>query len=485
MFNQKPVVNMVVAIMLTLCAYSTASGQFFNGTNNTTSDIDRTGRVSIGSSTFSTGLQFLVTNGNIGQRQTTGVTFGGTSQGDLWTAIGGNPGVPNLPGLYGLKHQWGQYAINFQLQARSTTNPDTKIKDAVIAWNSSNGSGFGNGDLIIGNIGASNNFIPRMTFTDAGLSSIPGSLRVDNGLTVFNTMSADNTTLTGGLLTPGRLTLNPRIGSGSPSAFLEVNSGFTSGAALICGGLSFIPSGDNVRSLGVSGNRWSSVFAANGVIQTSDRREKENIQTLNYGLDHIVKLKPVTFKWKNGSEKGKIVGLIAQDVKEVIPEVVYDPATDIQKDAEGKAIAPDPNAPMGIRYSDLIPVLINAIKELNQIVEQQQETISQIKSEIGISENLVNGSTSLSTSKQLTVYQNTPNPSDESTIINYYVPETVQSAKLIIFNMNGDQKINRVLTNKGAGSVTISRSDLNPGMYFYLLIGDGQSTRTMRMIISN
>jgi Chaperone of endosialidase/Secretion system C-terminal sorting domain len=555
MLSKNLFVKLIVAIILTTST-GVVYGQFFSGANNTTGDISRTGRVSIGSATFPTGLQFLITGGNIGQRQTTGVTFGGTAAGDTWTAIGGNPGVPNLPGLYGLKHQWGQYAINFQLQARSTTNPDTQIKDAVIAWNSSNGSGFGNGNLQIGNIDAVNNFLPRMTFLDNGNigigTSTPGErLRIQgsssgllnpivtirktnfsagenvNYIFGINDPETDSPLIFFGgkrigLITEPLISGNNRIlitadATSNFSKSISLNSsGITINAPvqplapgtdqieLLAGNIrlggrlftsnssgsivdtrlegSFLPTGNNAFNLGSSGFRWTNVFATNGVIQTSDRKEKDNIRTLNYGLDHITKLKPVTFKWKSRPEGGMIVGLIAQDVKEVIPEVVYDPATDIQKDAEGKTISPDPNASMGIRYSDLIPVLINAIKELNQKVEEQAEQLARSEEANGISSGAA--TTGEFSSKKLKLYQNTPNPFTQSTTINYYLPESVQQARIVVFDMNGEQKLNRSLTQKGDGSTTISSSDLNNGIYFYMLIADGQTTPTLRMIIS-
>jgi hypothetical protein len=544
-------IRLIVVIMLIVNSFGVVYGQFFNGANDPIGNIDRTGRVSIGSADFPTGLQFLVTGGNIGQRQSTGVTFGGTNQGDLWTAIGGNPGIPNLPGLYGLKHQWGQYAINFQLQARSTTNPDSQVKDAVIAWNSSNGSGFGNSDLRIGNIDGANNFLPRMTFLDNGnigigtsspsvkfavegntgsLTSPLTSFRKTNTVSGSNdnyAVSVNDPDLNTELLYLGTVKVNSfgifrhalissnganvqlRLGTTSGTNFtpsiiilprnqisgesvaitspVSISSDATFSSAIDVLSATFNgtirPRLDNAFSLGQPSLRWNTIFASNGVIQTSDKREKDNIKQLNYGLEHLKKLKPVSFKWKARPEEGITVGLIAQEVKEIIPEVVYDPATVIEKDAEGKTIKPDPNAPMGIRYSDLIPVLINAIKELNQKVEEQSELIAAIEEASGVS--LDAQSTKGVSSNGIKLFQNIPNPSNQSTVINYFLPESIQQARLIIYDMNGDQKLSKSLTQKGDGSITISGGELNQGMYFYVLIADGQVSKTLRMIISN
>ena len=84
---------------------------------------------------------------------------------------------------------------------------------------------------------------------------------------------------------------------------------------------------------------------------SSDRRLKTNIQSYEDGLDAILSLQGVTYnRLNNGIALPDLdVGLIAQDVEIVIPEVV--------------SIGPD--GYMSISYGQLVPVLIEAIKELN------------------------------------------------------------------------------------------------------------------------
>jgi hypothetical protein len=147
------------------------------------------------------------------------------------------------------------------------------------------------------------------------------------------------------------------------------------------------PGADNAYSLGVSGTRWSAVWAANGTIQTSDEREKKDIVDSDLGLDLITKLRPVSFKWKvgqnvvtsevvkdeegnpildeEGNEKTESVlipregkrthyGLIAQEVEEVLDGkdfggFIHDEETDTK----------------GLRYDQFVPLLIKSIQELN------------------------------------------------------------------------------------------------------------------------
>ncbi len=110
-----------------------------------------------------------------------------------------------------------------------------------------------------------------------------------------------------------------------------------------------VPIVDEAYSLGLSNRKWSSVFAKNGIIQTSDVRLKKDVEGLSYGLPEILRLRPVSFKWKDGTDTGAHLGLIAQEVETIVPEAV----------TRGNA----PDAPRGLNYSDLVPVVIKAVQE--------------------------------------------------------------------------------------------------------------------------
>ncbi len=126
---------------------------------------------------------------------------------------------------------------------------------------------------------------------------------------------------------------------------------------LFLGASAVSPVTDNFTWLGTSTNRWLKVYAVNGTIQTSDRRLKKEINNIKYGLNTIMKLRSVSYKWKKGNQDLNL-GLIAQEVQKVIPEVI-DVGTDKAKT-------------LGMKYTELIPVLIKGMQE-------QQKEITELK----------------------------------------------------------------------------------------------------------
>ena len=83
-----------------------------------------------------------------------------------------------------------------------------------------------------------------------------------------------------------------------------------------------------------------------------------------------------------------------------------------------------------------------------------------------------------------TLSQNTPNPADKETQISYFLPESAQSASLLVFDMNGTQLRAIDIEGTGNGVVTLSASEFPAGMYFYTLVTDGKEVDTKRMILT-
>lgn len=150
--------------------------------------------------------------------------------------------------------------------------------------------------------------------------------------------------------------------------------GFTGVAINLTGNVMFTPSVDNAIALGVAGLRWSAVYAGTGTINTSDEREKEQIQDIEeVALRAWAKVKYCQFKFKDAvKEKGDGArwhfGVIAQRVKEAFESEGLDPfaygilcydewvGSPEQQNDEGEVIRPEIRAGnrYGIRYEEAL-----------------------------------------------------------------------------------------------------------------------------------
>jgi len=98
---------------------------------------------------------------------------------------------------------------------------------------------------------------------------------------------------------------------------------------------------------------------------SSDRRLKENINPIPYGLEEVLKMNPVEYDWKEKRNKAHDIGVIAQELEKIIPEVVQE-NKDLNSDKMIK----------GVDYGKMVAVLIKAIQE-------QQVQIDELKTKLG------------------------------------------------------------------------------------------------------
>jgi hypothetical protein len=112
-------------------------------------------------------------------------------------------------------------------------------------------------------------------------------------------------------------------------------------------------SGDEVIFLNSQTSTYNSIRVSS-VIYSSDAKFKTNINPLKYGLNTVSKLRPVSYNLIKKPSGNKEFGLIAQELEQLIPELVF-------TDEEGKKL---------VNYNGLIPVLIKAVQELQQEVAE-------------------------------------------------------------------------------------------------------------------
>ena len=248
------------------------------------------------------------------------------------------------------------------------------------------------------------------------------------------------------------------------------------------------------------------VYAKGSFLTASDGSYKDNIANISNGLDKIKGIRGVTYTLKNqdnalltqndvernisldtnsiskssvsaeiintikAERSRKKAGFIAQELEKVFPEAVYTL----------------PNGKKAIAYLEIIPLLVEAIKEQqNEIDELKQAKTVQTRSVIGEDEDKQSDMNSLMDGRlKAELYSNIPNPFKEQTTISFFIPETAYGAIIHIYNLQGKQIKQINIGERGNGSVIINGYELTPGMYMYTLIVDGKEIDTKKMILT-
>lgn len=294
----------------------------------------------------------------------------------------------------------------------------------------------------------------------------------------------------------------------------------------------FYPTRDNYGYVGSPSNQWYRAYIKMAYFQsapsiTSDYREKANIEEIpDSALTKLCGLSTISYKMKSEnnnaqkrSQEGnedeydefgrkifdresdssqrekddaknrkdknrKHFGLVAQEVKEIFPEIVdYDEEQDRYS----------------IRYTELIPVLIQAMREQQDNMARQEAMIEDLVSEIEMLKNERNtqepqnlspkgpkadNEENSNLTEKCVLFQNIPNPFNQTTTIQYQLPAHIKHAKICIYNLNGKQLKSYDIREGGNGSLTIYANDLDAGMYLYTLIVNHQPMDTKRMILT-
>ena len=113
------------------------------------------------------------------------------------------------------------------------------------------------------------------------------------------------------------------------------------------------PAGSSVRVTDLSSNAWATINSSAGWTAAATKRMKENITDITYGLDTVMALRAVEFDSRIDGRHD--IGLIAQEVEEVVPEIVGNMGAE-----EGEIDF------MTLRKDALVAVLIKAVRELTQ-----------------------------------------------------------------------------------------------------------------------
>ena len=224
------------------------------------------------------------------------------------------------------------------------------------------------------------------------------------------------------------------------------------------------------------------------VIGSSDVRLKQNVTELGSGnrgdravLNTISSLNPISYNFKQvyaelppsdtlQAQVGmfdenstvfrkKHFGLIAQDLQKVYPDLVYE----------------NDNGYLSINYTEIIPLLIQSVKELKEEVDLLSAALAGVRS--------ATPNDIFAEASSAVLYQNAPNPFSDRTEIKFSLPENAVNALIYIFNMQGTL-IRQIPVNARQSSILINGSELVSGMYLYSLIINGKEIDTKKMILT-
>lgn len=260
------------------------------------------------------------------------------------------------------------------------------------------------------------------------------------------------------------------------------------------------------------------IYLSGQQLGPSDIMLKENISPLTSSTSILTQLSPKNFTFKTTEfpqmnlPTGNQFGLIAQDVEQILPELVKDVTQPAVLDSVGNIITPAVTF-KSVKYESFIPILIQGVKEanvkndsvvaiLNTRIDSLQNVISNFNTRMNQFENQLNdccnnghnghhgGNKSssnltevvLENSNTVLLEQNVPNPFAESTTINYYIPENIKYAQLL-FSDNFGRIIKTVdIETSGAGTIKVYASNLSQGTYTYSLVVDGKVVETKKMV---
>ena len=228
-------------------------------------------------------------------------------------------------------------------------------------------------------------------------------------------------------------------------------------------------------------------ITAQSFITPSDLRLKENVISLRgndaecSALNNVLSMDVIKFNYIDNvsnavsdtvrverkeidAPKDTHYGLSAQQLQKIYPDLVK----------EGQ------NGYLGVNYVELVPILIRSIQELKQELDELRKGSDKYKTRSVNSKNQIFSQSTTDINK---LYQNTPNPFKEQTVIRFSLANDVKDAAICIFDMTG-KTIKKLPVSSGMDSVSIGGYELGEGMFLYSLIVNGQEIATKKMVIS-
>ncbi|SHF55928.1 Por secretion system C-terminal sorting domain-containing protein [Flavobacterium fontis] len=363
-----------------------------------------------------------------------------------------------------------------------------------------------------GNVGLSlgNNVIPanRLVINATGNGSVANTMGLRfSGIinTNFNPLPATSNRRVLSVNNDGDVILVDDIGGGvnqscATAGFLTVNSNtanqlacsqvFDNGVGVGVG-FSSIPTDPNFFNYNFNSsfytnyegaivhNQGKVVFHVNGnaratgVFTTSDQKFKKDIKPIENALSLVEKIEGKTYLWNQEAFKdrnfdgGGHSGFIAQELEKVLPHVV----------------ATQPNGEKAVNYIEVIPYLVEAIKEQQAQIREQKLMIEELTNKITTDlKEEFRAVDQLSTSKIVSV---SPNPSNRDIQVYLTIPSNVEQASLQIFDANGRLRAFFTIDERGNSiQKSLLKDNFGAGVYGVSLWINGKKADTQKIIFN-
>jgi hypothetical protein len=228
--------------------------------------------------------------------------------------------------------------------------------NVAIGWNAAISSTAGYYNTAIGEhalglntTGSTNTAIGREALRD----NTTGSNNIAIGLIagVFN-MTGSNNIAIGNSSTMGQTNLQNSVVIGSSAGVSESNTFVLGNSSIIGWGFGVNPGVAAIRVGSSTNNGNGATLTKTGVwTNASDISKKYDIENISYGINEVMKLRPVSYKLKGLDNED--IGFIAQEVKKIVPEIIYG--------EEGQ---------MTMSYGQLTSVLVKAVQEQQKQIEE-------------------------------------------------------------------------------------------------------------------
>ncbi len=341
-------------------------------------------------------------------------------------------------------------------------------------------------------------------------NSDPNSLMVGFNSTLPTLFVGNSITGSGGNQRWGKV----GIGTDRPRAFLDVRYGWRNGewsrgdynaifdtrsgcydnvvldmAGGVCNSAALIVNRGGIETFRLYANGSAT---ANGMWLWSDKKFKSKINAIKNPLSIINQLEGKTYDMKitRDAEAEASYGFIAQEIQEVLPELV--------KEGTDQTLA--------VNYTAIIPILTEAMKAQQKQIEAKDQQIEELENTLQDLANTVNeikndldricteGCVGLNIEKEnaeetlnIPTYlrtawlgQNYPNPHSGATSIQYFVPEGAERAELRVVDLQGKLILTQTL-DISLGDIEFEDARLASGVYLYSLLVDNVVVDSKRM----